>query len=255
MQSERLRRCLPWLTASLFVATCAAQVMQQPGTLPGRGPVPPPAAQGSGQAPEHPAASSGSAAKPTPSTDHPAAASPELPPSLLDKPAEPAKITLNDGLLAIHADNSSLSAILRHLTASTGMVVDGFQQDQRVFGVYGPGKPADVLSSLLTDAGYNFLLVGSTEQGTPREIVLTTSKGGNATSGSGQAQPQPAAQPDSDDSDDSGSNNFPTEPPSPDRSNPPGASAPAGNSDGQVKTPAEIIQELQRLRQQPPNPQ
>jgi hypothetical protein len=252
MQSEHLKRCLPWLTASLFAASCAAQVMQQPGTLPGRGTVQPPAARGASHAPEHPAAEpSGAAATPAPGVkDSHAAAGPALPPSLLDKPAQPAKVTLNDGVLAIHADNSSLSAILQHLTSSSGMLVDGFQEDSRVFGVYGPGSPQDVLSSLLTDAGYNFLMVGTTEQGTPREVVLTTSSGGKATTGASQTPAQPDEQPDTDDSD---NNNSPPEPMQ-DRSIPPGASTPPPNSNGPVKTPAEIIQELQRLRQQQ-NPQ
>ena len=134
------------------------------------------------------------------------------------------------------------------------MTVDGFQQDQRVFGVYGPGNPTDILSSLLQDAGYNFLLVGSTEQGTPREIVLTARSGGGATSG--PAQPASEDQPDEDDNDNN-SNNFPEQPPQPQQPPPiPGASTAPPSSDGQhVKSPAEIIQELQRLRQQQSNPQ
>jgi hypothetical protein len=177
-----------------------------------------------------------------------------LPPSLLDKPAQPAKVTLNDGALAIHADNSSLSEILHHL-ASSGMSVDGFQQDQRVFGVYGPGDPRDILSELLQDAGYNFLMVGATEQGTPRQIVLTTRSGGSVPSGAGKTQPDTDAQPDEGDDDNSGNNNFPPESPAPDQAAPPGAATSPPDADGHVKSPAEIIQELQRMRQQQQNPQ
>jgi hypothetical protein len=172
---------------------------------------------------------------------------------LLDKPAQPAQVTLDNGLLAIHADNSSLSGILHQISASTGMSVEGFQHDQRIFGIYGPGDPRDVLSGLLQDAGYNFLLAGATDKGTPKEIVLTAISGGGAMSAPAQAQPDD--QSDEDDSDNSGSNTFPIEPPTPDRSAPPGAATPAANPDGRVKTPAEIIQELQRLRQQQQNPQ
>lgn len=258
MQSAHLIRCLPWLTASLLAATCAAQVMQQPGTLPGRGPVHPPVHEPS-QAPEHPAAGplGAQTAPGSKATDNPASNNPALPPSLLDKPPQPAQITLNDGVLAIHADNSSLSQILRHLTSSSGMTVDGFQKDQRVFGVYGPGNPRDVLSSLLLDAGYNFLLVGATEKGTPREIVLTASSGSGVPSGAGQAQQpdQDDQQPDQDDNDNSGNNSFPAEPVVPDQAAPPGAATVPPNPNGQVKSPAEIIQELQRLRQQQQNPQ
>ena len=246
MRSIRLIRCLPWLSAILFAAACTAQVMQQPGTMPGRTP-----AQGHEATPAHPSAAGAAAA---PGAAEPSAeSSPALPPSLLDKPAQPAQVTLDNGLLAIHADNSSLSGILRQISASTGMSVEGFQHDQRIFGVYGPGNPRDVLSGLLQDAGYNFLLAGSTDKGTPKEILLTALTGGGATSVPAQAQPDDAS--DDDDSDNSGSNSFPMEAPTPDRSAPPGAATPAANPDGRVKTPAEIIQELQRLRQQQENPQ
>ena len=256
MQSIRRIRCLPWLSAALLAGSCAAQVMQQPGTMPGQagqrsspGSAKPPEHSGSGA--QVVTGASTAAASPA---DSSASKSPALPPSLSDKPAEPATITLDKGLLSIHADNSSLSAILHHLALTSGMAVDGFLEDQRVFGVYGPGNPTDVLSELLQGAGYNFLMVGTTDQGTPKEIVLTARSGGNAASGPAQAQAQEP--PDEDDSDNSGSNNFPEEPPTPERPSPiPGASMTPPNSDGQVKTPAEIIQELQRLRQQQQNPQ
>jgi hypothetical protein len=236
-----------------LAATCAGQVMQQPGTLPGRGTAQRPA-QDAGHAPEHPAAGTKGAAPAEPTPGNSAGNGPALPPSLLDKPAQPAQITLSDGVLAIRADNSSLSQILRHLSSSSGMTVDGFQKDQRVFGVYGPGNPRDVLSGLLQDAGYNFLLVGATEKGTPREIVLTASTGGGATSGPAQAQPDDQ-QPDEEDNDNSSNSSFPPEPVVPDRAAPPGAETSPPNPNGQVKSPAEIIQELQRLRQQQQNPQ
>jgi hypothetical protein len=224
--------------------------MQQPGILPGRSlarspirhaPVPRPATAAPGAADARKAPASAPPEKA-------AVNSPALPPSLMDKPARPARITLNDGLLTIQADNSSLSAILQHLTSAGGMTVDGFRQDQRVFGSYGPGNPRDVLSSLLQDAGYNFLIVGTTDQGTPKEIVLTARSGAGATSG--------PAPPESDDqageNDDSDNNNSsPADSPAPERPAPiPGASTAPPNPDGQVKSPAEIIQELQRLRQQ-----
>ena len=259
MQSTRQTRCLSWLSAALLAASCSAQVMQRPGTMPGRGP----ADQGASSANEHPpvhhaapgtqvVTGASTAARPA---ETPAASGPELPPSLGDKPAQPATITLDKGLLTVRADNSSLSGILKHLASSSGMTVDGFGQDRRVFGVYGPGNPTDILSSLLQDAGYNFLMVGTTEDGTPKEIVLTARSGGGAASGA--AQPASNEQPDEDDNDNS-SNNIPEQqPPMPEQPTPiPGASTAPSNSDGQqVKTPAQIIQELQRLRQQQQNPQ
>jgi len=256
MQSTRPIRCLTWLSLALLGGLCSAQVMQQPGTMPGQDPADQRPIPGNVHPPiHHPAEGSQVVTGASTAAAGPAdkaTESPALPPSLGDKPAEPATITLDKGLLAIHADNSSLSAILKHVAATSGMTVDGFQEDQRVFGVYGPGNPTDILSSLLQDAGYNFLMVGTTGDGTPRELLLTARTGGSAAS----PQPQSEEQPDEDDSDNS-SNTVPEEPPMPERPAPiPGASTAPPNADGQhVKTPAEIIQELQRLRQQQQNPQ
>lgn len=256
MRSIRLMRCLAWLSAAFLAASCAGQVMQRPGILPGqapaREPVHHPAIHHAAAAPQ---ARASDQATVSTETAKPAANGPARPPSLMDKPAEPAKIRLDGGLLTIRADNSSLSSILQHLTSSGGMKVDGFRQDQRVFGIYGPGDPRDVLSSLLQGAGYNFLMVGATEQGTPKEIVLTARTGGGATTG--PAQPE-SSDDQSDDNDDNGDNSFtpPQPPPVVERPDPiPGASTAPANPESRVKTPAEIIQELQRLRQQQQNPQ
>ena len=246
MRSTRLIRCLPWISAVLLVASCAGQVMGHPGILPGQAPVHEPVHH---QAVHHStgAQQATTASQAVVSTG--AEKGPALPPSLMDKPAQPAKVTLNGGLLTIHADNSSLSAILQQLTSSAGMSVDGFQQDQRVFGTYGPGNPRDVLSGLLQGAGYNFLMVGTTKQGAPQEVVLTARTGGAPTAGPAQPEPDEAA-----DEDDNGDNSVPPPPPQPpmvQRPEPiPGASTGSPSPAGRVKTPAEIIQELQRLRQQ-----
>lgn len=161
-----------------------------------------------------------------------------LPPSLLDKPAGHASVTLSGGSLAVRANNSSLSDILKDLSSTSGMTVDGFEKDTRVFGVYGPGTPRDVISELLDGAGYNFLMVGSTDAGTPREIVLTTR--GNAP----LANPQPGSisQPDEDDE----PINNPME-----QVAPPMLPTPMQpDQRQQPRTPQEMLQELQRIRQQ-----
>jgi hypothetical protein len=58
--------------------------------------------------------------------------------------------------------------------------VEGFDADQRIFGVYGPGTARDVLSQLLQGSGYNLVLVGEQGQGTPREIVLSARHPGSS---------------------------------------------------------------------------
>ncbi len=183
----------------------------------------------------------GSTATPSTSPAQPST-TPALPPSLLDKPAGPAQVTLHGGSLSVDARNSSLSQILKNLETSSGMTVDGFDKDSRIFGVYGPGTPRDVLSELLDGAGYNFLMVGSTSDGTPREIVLT------ARSSAPVSAPAPGGNSQQDEEEEA-----PNYPPPQQIVEPPPAQVPVMPSPDQQqrpRTPQEMLQELQRLRQQ-----
>jgi hypothetical protein len=87
--------------------------------------------------------------------------------------AKPAIVTLKDGILKVEANNSELSQILKEIADVSGMVIDGSVRSVRVFGVYGPSKSRDVLTDLLTGLGYNFMMVGATHEGTPRQLELT----------------------------------------------------------------------------------
>jgi len=173
-----------------------------------------------------------------------AAPDPHIAPSLLDKPALPAKVTFSAGQLSVDADNSSLIEILHQLAATSGMSVDGINQDQRIFGSYGPGNPRDILSSLLDGAGYNVLMVGSTADGAPRQLILTQRSNVRVTQAANNAQPQP-----SDDDDDA---------PVPMNNYPPAGAVPAQrvltpvpqqNPNGPVRTPQQMLQELQQMRE------
>lgn len=119
---------------------------------------------------------------------------PRGPASLSSQAAIPPQVTLDHGKLTVDAQNSDLSAILQDVSQKSGMSVDGLSRNTRVFGVYGPGSPRDVLSALLTGAGYNFVIVGGESGSVPRELVLTA-QNGNALPASPvrPAQPQPAA--------------------------------------------------------------
>lgn len=97
-----------------------------------------------------------------------------------EKPA-PASVTWDSQGLRIDAANSSLAQILQDVSTATGATVEGFDTDQRVFGVYGPGPARDVLSQLLQGSGYNLVLVGDQGQGTPREIMLSVRHAGTPT--------------------------------------------------------------------------
>lgn len=167
-----------------------------------------------------------------------------LAPSLADKPAQTARIGLSAGQLSVFANNSSLSQILQDISTISGMTVDGLDKDQRVFGIYGPGNPRDIVSALLDDAGYNFLMVGATSAGTPQSVVLTTRNNAPLT----PTTPSVSSAPEEDD--EPTVNNYPPEQVSPPPRPP---MAPGQDSNGQPnqpRSPQEIIQELQRMRQQ-----
>ena len=177
------------------------------------------------------------------------------PPSLLDQPAAPPEISLSGDLLTIHAANSSLRAILDDLETRTGAKVEGLDKDERIFGVYGPGKPQDVLSSLLDDSGYNVLIAGRRPDGAPREIVLSTKQA--APAAAAQNAPTQAAQDEEGDSSDQGQQPQPAlfgpiSPGSPGVGTPPPQ---GGGAQPQVKTPQQMLEELQRLRQTQTAPQ
>lgn len=113
-----------------------------------------------------------------------------------DAAAKPATVVLHEGELKIDTDNSDLSQILRDVARVSGMTVDGNVKSIRVFGVYGPGNPGDVLTDLLAGSGYNFMMVGKLGDGAPRELLLSEKNGRLPSAGAG---PNAAASSDDDD--------------------------------------------------------
>jgi hypothetical protein len=196
------------------------------------------------------------------------ATTPEQPPVPLtpaQRPPKRAQVTYVDGTLSISADNSSLNQILRQISTDTGMKITGGVSDERVFGQYGPDNPAQVLAELLNGTGSNMILVHR-DGPAPAELILTPRQGGptppnpNATAFNDRPEPE--------DTPNQAIRPPQFEPPPP--ANPaippanPGVPAQAapGNSSqpdspNGVKTPQQIYEQLQRLRQQQqqPNPQ
>jgi len=152
---------------------------------------------------------------------------------------QPAHVTYTDGQLTVTASNSSLTQILRDIAHETGMKITGGVADERVFGQYGPAAPAKVLNALLDGTGSNMILVHATAA-TPAELVLTPRQGG-------VTPPNPNAYHD----------DLP-----PPRPQYPIAPQPEGNlrgepantapprSPNEVKTPQQIYEQLERMRQQ-----
>ncbi len=159
--------------------------------------------------------------------------------SMLDQAARPPDIQLTNGKLTIQAVNSSLRVILDDLQQRTGTMVEGLGKDERIFGVYGPGNPQDVLAAVLDDSGYNVLIAGRKPDGSPREVVLST-RTANAASPAAPQRTQAAEENEDDGSGEAAAQPAPPQP----------TLAPAPGAQGQqpVKTPQQMLEELQRLR-------
>ena len=85
----------------------------------------------------------------------------------------PISVTFQGGLLALHSQGGDLVDILQQVSTLTGMLINGSVQSNHVYGDYGPANPLNVLTDLLSGSGYNFMMVGMTNGGAPRELLLT----------------------------------------------------------------------------------
>ena len=118
------------------------------------------------------------ASPPAAQTSRTPSAAPPAPQWPVNDPPRQATVTWTEKGLSIDARNSSLQQILAQVTAQTGAKIEGLDKDVRVYGVYGPGQPRDVLSELLEGTNYNVLMVGDGERGVPQQIVLSVKPAG-----------------------------------------------------------------------------
>jgi len=218
-------------TILLLSTMCGSTLNAQRGRLRGGDPAAAPAPV----AAPTPAAQPAAAPQPAP----PPPQSTEVAPSLLQQPARDAQIVFADGSLSIHADNSSLAAILRQVASNSGMKIEGLGGDERVFGNFGPGAPRDVLADLLVGTAYNQILLGDLSNGAPRELILTPTTRGGA--------PAPSPSPQANASADDGN----SEPEAVEAPPPPPPEQPAGSTQQQppgVRTPQLLFEQLQQMR-------
>jgi hypothetical protein len=110
---------------------------------------------------------------------------PPLPPGPLSQvpmdqlPATPARVSYQNGLLAISAQNSTLGEILRDVRNLTGTTIDippGPGASERVVTHLGPGAPWDVLTRLLNGSSFNYVMLGSNSDPTAISSVILTAK-------------------------------------------------------------------------------
>ena len=186
-----------------------------------------------------------------------------------ESPAQRANISYTAGQLAVSASNSSLNQILREIARLTGIKITGGVAEERVFGDYGPGEPAEVLGKLLDGTGSNMLFIAGDPDSTA-ELILTPRVGDptppnpNALSLDGNddddlRRPVPSPAPPESQSRPALQNPEPTpinpQPPANTNTAQPTPVAPSadsnqGQSPNGVKTPQQIYDELMRLRRQ-----
>jgi hypothetical protein len=175
----------------------------------------------------------------------PVAPSPPAPPA--EQPATAATVDFKNGLLSVHAQNSSLISILNQVQHQTGLVVEGLTHDQRIYGHYGPGNISTTLSALLDGAGYDFVIVGNGSSHTPPRLILSPP---GAVGAGPTPQPAPAvveAQP--------SDNGTETPPPVTSEGDAPQAEDDQGGPSDptappQSKTPQQIFNEMRRMNPQ-----
>jgi hypothetical protein len=118
---------------------------------------------------------------------------PQLPLDLM--PAAPPKVSYQNGLLSIVAQNSTLGDILRDVHKLTGASIETPPNaTERVVTRLGPGAPRDVLASLLNGSAFNYVMMGSSSNPTGLASVVLTAKpvGGAAPTVANPYQPSPS---------------------------------------------------------------
>ena len=169
-----------------------------------------------------------------------------------------AQVAYANALLSISAENSSLNQILRQISHETGLQITGGVADERVFGQYGPAALSEVLASLLAGTGSNMLIVHR-DRTTAAQLILTPRVGGptppnpNANMFDEQREERPEPEQSQEPVPPTSAPARQNQPPGPASSYPTGT-APSDSSQPEspngVKTPQQIYDQLQRMRQQ-----
>lgn len=176
---------------------------------------------------------------------------PAPPPTLEQMPALPPQVHYSNGQLTIVAENSSLADILRAVRTQTRAEVEiPPNANERVVGHFGPGPARDVLTALLHGINFNYVMVGSPAHpdGVDR-LILTSKSGGTPEPGTVMAAPPPQANNEVP-MDEAATSSPDADPPTedaPESANTNGE-APPPTPDGQqqVKTPEQLLRELQQ---------
>lgn len=150
-----------------------------------------------------------------------------------------------------------MSDVLNAVRQKTGAAVDmPAVTSERVVGQFGPGAPRDVMAQLLNGSHYDYVLLGSpSDPGALKKIVLTARASGPEPAPATQAQTANQPLPSVPDVDtEQTSDDTSTEAPQPEVQQAPEEEAqpdqePASGQP-QVKTPEQLLRELQQQQQQ-----
>lgn len=185
---------------------------------------------------------------------------PQQPYGLALQSPNPPNISYANSELTIVANNSSLADIVSGIERATGVRVEGTRPDsERVFGQFGPGSPRDVLNSLFDGSRYDFILVGSLENPADVRTIILSPHGTAPAAGVNAANNQPYRPPENNEDQEEneqapvyrGGEGQPVQSvPSEQVAPPPPPAQQQQQQQQQVKTPEQLLQELQRLRQQ-----
>lgn len=191
-------------------------------------------------------------------------------------PPTPPRVTYQNGLLTIAAQNSTLSQVLRAVQAQTGASVEmpSSAGNERVMMQVGPGRPRDVLNTLLNGSKFNYIILGIIDNpGGVQKVILTTRQNApvpvntaqNNAPGQGQVQYQPPPPEEPQDEEmplpESEADNPPPAVQRPGRFRPGQVPMPAPDPNSSTepdnynqpnagKTPEQLLQELQNMQQQ-----
>jgi hypothetical protein len=97
-------------------------------------------------------------------------------------PSQPPTVTYQNGQLAISAQNSTLADILHAVHDRTGANIEiPPGANERVISSFGPGPARDVLTTLLNGSHFNYVMVGTEADPTAVAHVILTPKTGGET--------------------------------------------------------------------------
>jgi hypothetical protein len=106
----------------------------------------------------------------------------------------PLEVSFHDGLLSIHSNKASLSAVLVAVREQTGaeIAIPAGAEQEMVVGNFGPAPAPEVLAHLLNGSAFNFLILSSsTDPGALDRVILSSRAEGPTPAPGPQVQPVP----------------------------------------------------------------